>query len=184
MGLFDAFRKKPSIGNRIGALCETHKNAAPFLMCYRMAYETIPTALENGIDQILSRITSDETAGFFFYTRACLDSGSTPEQELLDAFPIHVASLPSGNSYYVFEYLRPPNPLARNPQTGIPIPAPYFSAIVRGSDGSLLGYFVLGQSMTGGTAMRAVAPNGRSVHLDFGCEPTLEAFIDCLEKNG
>jgi len=179
MGLFDSFKKKRrTLLDDVNDLIDkgSQKTDTP-LMCYKMAYVVLPQELHQNPTATLNRIRSwPDSAGTLFYTKACMSSGCMPKREDAIAFRTHIGPLSADNTYLIIEYPSPP-PLAL--EAGIPVLAPYFSAIIVNETTGQLAYFVLGQALTGGTTLRTVN-EGVNANLGPGSDPTLDAFLQLL----
>lgn len=183
MGLFDIFRKKRKITvlDKANEIMEKYsKNTDTPLMCYKMAYITLPQELYQNSHATLNRIrTRPESAGFLFYTKACMSQGCMPKRDDATAFFIHIGRLTSNETFYIIQY-PPPQPLRLD--AGLPVLAPYFSAIIVDETSGQFSYFVLGQRLDELTSLRTVNANGANVSIGYGSEPTLDAFLQLLRS--
>ncbi len=183
MGLFDIFRKKRKITvlDKANEIMERYsKNTDTPLMCYKTAYVTLPQELYQNAQTTLNRIsTRPESAGFLFYTKACITSGCTPRRAEASEFFTHIGQLTAGKTYYIIQY---PSPQPLRLDAGIPVFAPYFSSVIVDETSGEFSYFVLGQMLKGGTSLRTVNANGANISLGYGSEPTLDAFLQLLRS--
>jgi len=181
MGLFDLFKKKKrTLLDEFNDIVDkgSQKTDTP-LMCYKMAYVILPQELHQSPTETLDRIRSQpDTAGALFYTKACTSSGCLPKRQDALAFRTHMGRLSPDQEYLIIEYPSPP-PLRLD--TGMPILAPYFSAVIVNEINGPPAYFVLGQAPTGGTTLRTVE-GGVNANMGSGSEPTLDAFLQLLRS--
>jgi len=86
--------------------------------------------------------------------------------------------LSPNQEYFVIEY---PSPQPLRLDTGMPVLAPYFSAVIVNETNGPPAYFVLGQAPTGGTTLRTLE-DGVNANMGSGCEPTLDALLQLLRS--
>lgn len=181
MGLLDIFRKKRTVLDSVSELLDQgSKNTNTPLMCYGMAYLVLPKAIFGDTQVTLERIhAKPESAGFSFFTRACMASGCTPRRDDAGSFPVHLGQLRDHKSYIIFGYPEPP-PVSLD--AGVPVLAPYFSGVVIDQSTGEIAYYVLGQAIRGGTTFRAVTAEGLNANLGKGSAPTVNAFVELLRE--
>jgi hypothetical protein len=172
MGLLDFIRRKKPLG------------PGSYVLAYKFCYEFVPQRLFADPSYVIEKFQVGPKqalalmlATFFTELRAVSDP------DLRAGFGVHVADLASGKRTIIIQYPTPPTtPIELQP--GISLPAPFFSAIVFGTDlPASVSYFVLGQSPDGGTTFRSVTPDLNG-NLGRGCTPELAAFVSLLGTPG
>lgn len=157
---------------------------------YHIAYFLIPPLADETWEMLAHTFAaSPPTAGALFYDLGCRAQGVDPRSEDAERFGAHSGELESGHEYLVLEYPTPP-PLNLDPNNlgclmagGLPVLAPFYSALLRQKDSNKGEYYILGQSpMDGRTTLRSISPRPdyTNHNLGPGPEPNLEAFLAVL----
>lgn len=153
-----------------------------------MAYFVLPTGAHEHFDKFEAIFAEmKEAAGAYFYFATCKAHNMEGNQEHANQFHAYRGNLGPAREYFAIEYPKPP-PLSMTDADftkltpgNLPTLAPYFSVAVRERQSGDVKYFVLGQSLTGGTTLRSVTPQMNG-NLGDGPEPKLEHFLARLRK--
>ena len=154
--------------------------------CYDIAYQIVPRTIfrkSEAFDDAWCQ--RRETLGVFFYDFWCVSTGRKADLNLKSQFLAHSAKVGEWDCT-IIEYPRFSKQMANLDEvqidpTKLPIPVPYFSAIMRRDTNRETRYMLLGQSIANsGTNLRTVLPDGSNCNLGPGPDPTLEAFLAAL----
>ncbi len=115
-------------------------------------------------------------AGPQFYTMGCEFKGAPPAPERASLYQARHGELDGATEFYLLEYPEPPVvdfskmfPGKNTTEAEVPVPAPYFSAMLCNRETGAVSYYVLGQSpVGGGTTLRSVAHGGVNSNLGPG----------------
>jgi hypothetical protein len=146
------------------------------LMCYKMAYVVIPEAIYKDVDVFIAQ-SFGAGVGLYLFGETCKASGYLVPAVTAKSFPVEHLCFSNTHTSIAFGY---PTPASIEKHNGLPILAPYFSGMVLDHADGGISYFVLGQSLDGGTTLRAVKSDGSQESLGEGGPPILKAFIGTL----
>jgi hypothetical protein len=162
-------------------------------LCYDIAYFILPHYAFKDIAKLNDIcLNTPSTAGLFFYIMAARHHKVEPIVEDGRRFCWHHGQLTDEREYFALEYPTPP-PVdmslvtpeeIRSGRTKFVL-APYFSAIIPGTETAETQYYVLGQApIGGGTTLRGILPDGSNCNLGPGPEPVLSAFLASFSERG
>ena len=153
-----------------------------YVLSYQFCYEYLPRRLFADPSGVIQKFLAEgEEALTFQLTTFFSQMGYKPHRDLHSKCSVHVTDLNEEKQAIILQYPTPPaTPFEIKP--GIPILAPYFSAVVfeRIAVGSA-SYFVLGQRPNGGTTFRRVIGDMNG-NLGPGCSPDLSSFASLLRS--
>jgi hypothetical protein len=157
-------------------------------ICYDIAYSLLPGFAYsdfrslNGICHAMPSKVAE-----FFYDRACRRYGIEPDSATARGFKWHTGKFEDGRSHLTLEYPLPaPFDLSAGSRDDVAammeaaILAPYYSCVVRDTDGTVSCY-VLGQApQNESVTVRGVFPDGSHCRLWSLAAPSLSEFHESL----
>jgi hypothetical protein len=154
-----------------------------FLQSYRFCFQYLPDRIFGNSKIFIEKYTADPENMLSGHLRAYFATrvGNRPHPQFFPSFSVHKVVLGKSMRAIIIQYPTPPSvPVELEPN--MPLPAPYFSAIVFDEHHpEQASHYVLCQNPERGTTLRSVTMDS-NMNLGDGSPPVLSEFSDLLRS--
>jgi len=165
---------------------------------YSLAYRTLPELVYARWDEFLDLWNGGVPFPVFLAIKGSSDMVKHLSLEQIWEFKYYQGELTSDSQYLLIEYPLPPEhgegpkmddllaAFAKGQKPSldvVPVLGPYFSAVIYCSKTNEKHIYILGQSLSGGTTIRFIAPGGMNANCGPGPDPSAAAFLEAVKSN-
>ena len=162
---------------------------------YYLAYKVLPDLVFSRWREFVELWNGGIPFPFYLAIKGANDQGKRLSISQIEDFKYYQGKLSEFTDYYLIEFPFPPEQINESnvddliahliqgdssTLNSMPVLGPYFLAIILDNERHEINIYILGQSIGGGTTLRAITDEGSQINYGSGPEPTPENFLQVL----